>query len=1050
MKGDFSRGVSARPGVSRVLMQQGRVQLDADWNAAAAAVDRRIRTGLADVFGTAEPIGPAVVPRDAPGYAIAVRGGYRFDGKAALTAPHVPSLGAHERFTIEATVAPRSGGRGGTIAGRLAQEHHHRPHGEFAFRIDVHGRPAFLRVEHGGVRALIAPVAIPFDAHTDLAAVCQGDRVELFVAGRLVAARHASHGDHGASIPLLAGAHAAHGDGIADGFDGIIDRLAIVAGDRRFALDDFTPYGGGAAPERLPKTIVAGAGRAYVGGMLCENAADIALTMPAGNDARVLAYLEVAERLVSSADDPRLLDPALGGIDTAVVVRTDARLRIAPYDAAIAAMHGASARGTMRFARDDDGAPLGNQLARVEVHRSGIADETSFAYDDARLLDATRVDAHAFRPAHDPTWSAGQRVRFVAADGSSATATVLSATTGTYTVHEAVPDAAFRIAPIASVKWSLDNGSVAFPLDATNPLNVADPQGRVAALLPSSEAGPGAIANAIEVVSAANADAGSPGVLVGLASIGTDEPGVTTLTFAEPIDAMPAAGVLRAWSVFADGSAEAFVAAGSPVALTAGFTVTFTSGTYASGDFWWTALRDGVDGLWDWPSVDGEPQYAPPAGIARRFAPVALLERRAHDLPDVVDLRRIVDPLAPGGNPLAAVAPHERGAQREAEIVVVVGARARDDGVDDADDVDPQDSDDTSPIVDFVDEHDGEARDAIAAVVVDEPRREHGVLLTHHADAPAGYRATGMIVTQRPRAFAWETIGDAPGNGPALACIAGDALYVLFELSGELWAHPGRHAPERAGAWRRCADRGVALRGGALVALDGIVYAIGGIDDGGRPTARCDAYDPSRDAWTAAPAMHTARAAFGAAAAGGRLVVLGGIRRALGAAFATERVESWTPGEPRWRRERPLARRRAGCAAAARGRRVYLAGGTSDRFWAGDRGAGTTVDAVLPFEGLMRSHGTLATPQRDARAAMVDDVLVVAGGRTRAGDFAMPERYALGGDEGDPLPLLERIAPGIISFDGAVLAIAGESAFGSTPHVERCIVAQPLYVHERR
>ncbi len=1070
MKGDFSRGVVARPGVVRVLMQQGRVQLDADWNEAAAVADRRARLALGDLLGTAEPVGVAAVPRDHAGYGIAARGGYQFDGKAALRPAGLRSLGGRERFTIEATVAPRVGGRGGTIAGRLMLEHREPPRGEFALRVDAHGRPALLRVEDGHVRALIAPVALPFGEHTDVAAACDGKRVTLYVGGRLVAARDAGHGDHDEAIPLLIGAHAAR-DGVADGFDGVIDRLAISACEHRHhhrgerggcvaesvTLESIAPDTGPNAPERLPDRLLASAGRAYVDGLLCEQDAEIELAVPHGASGTHLAYLEAWERLVSAAEDPTMVDPALGGIDTSVAVRTDARVRIAPLNDALARMHAASARGTMAFARDIGATPLGNQLVRVEVHRSGVAGESSFAYDDPRLVDATRVDAHTFRLARDAGWTAGQPVRLVASDGTmSAVAPIGLGDNGDITTDEMVPNGPFRVAPIATVKWSRDNGSVAFAIDATaepvDRFTVADPHGRVAALRPAADAS--RTADVLEVLDASQVADGAPGRLVALADLLTDEPGETTAVLGATVGAIATSGVLRVWSSFT-GFVEAAVVADAPITLAPGFTVTFSNGNYTSGDFWWTPVRDDVDGLWNWPQQNGRPASVAPAGVDRRFAPLALLEMRTGDLPSVVDLRRIVEPLADdGGDRLAPPAPkgaappsgdaphrqhehaheHERTHERRNEH-----ERER-----------PHEHERThEPERRHEHEHEHEREHEHEHEHGDEREHEHVVLSTREA-APDGFRFTGMTIAQRPAKLRWDFEGDAPRAGRAIACTAGDVIYALFDQTGELWARDTSRAAGERDGWRRCADRDAGSEGAALVVLDDVLYALGGLD-GGRPHARCDAYDAANDAWTAVTPMRTARAFFGAAVLGDRIVVLGGVRRAfaLGFAFASNRVESWTPGDARWRREPPLELRRQGCAAVGRGRRAYLIGGASGAFWANERGYGAAIDAVAPFDGLAWNRGSLATAQRDARAVLVDGELVVAGGRARHGDFAATERFAPGTDTGEPLPQLERIGPGLAAAGGSLYAIAGDGAVRADARVERCTLARPLFVHAR-
>jgi hypothetical protein len=68
MKGDFSR-LTHYPNATRVLMQQGRVQLDADWNEGVSIATRRLRTWIADVVGAhggpADSLGYGLLTRDA-------------------------------------------------------------------------------------------------------------------------------------------------------------------------------------------------------------------------------------------------------------------------------------------------------------------------------------------------------------------------------------------------------------------------------------------------------------------------------------------------------------------------------------------------------------------------------------------------------------------------------------------------------------------------------------------------------------------------------------------------------------------------------------------------------------------------------------------------------------------------------------------------------------------------------------------------------------------------------------------------------------------------
>ncbi len=80
MSGDYSRQrFDVRNDFSGVLMQQGRVQLDADWNELVAILDRRLRAETTDI------IGRAVVPKETPdGFRIQIAAGALTIGRGRM------------------------------------------------------------------------------------------------------------------------------------------------------------------------------------------------------------------------------------------------------------------------------------------------------------------------------------------------------------------------------------------------------------------------------------------------------------------------------------------------------------------------------------------------------------------------------------------------------------------------------------------------------------------------------------------------------------------------------------------------------------------------------------------------------------------------------------------------------------------------------------------------------------------------------------------------------------------------------------------------------
>ena len=73
MKGDFSRQTfDADKRYSAVLMQQGRVQLDAEWNEQQEIHQHRAQTGATDTIG---PAGPPLDNNGKAGFEVTVQNG---------------------------------------------------------------------------------------------------------------------------------------------------------------------------------------------------------------------------------------------------------------------------------------------------------------------------------------------------------------------------------------------------------------------------------------------------------------------------------------------------------------------------------------------------------------------------------------------------------------------------------------------------------------------------------------------------------------------------------------------------------------------------------------------------------------------------------------------------------------------------------------------------------------------------------------------------------------------------------------------------------------
>src|SRR4029079_19204376 len=117
MSGDYSRvRFDPKNDFGAVLMQQGRVQLDSDWNEWAALLDRRWRAETVDIIGRGQG------PKEAPeGFRIQIAAGGLTIGRGRI---YVDGLLAenHGKAPLEfdAVLAEQSG----SLAGPYKQEPH--------------------------------------------------------------------------------------------------------------------------------------------------------------------------------------------------------------------------------------------------------------------------------------------------------------------------------------------------------------------------------------------------------------------------------------------------------------------------------------------------------------------------------------------------------------------------------------------------------------------------------------------------------------------------------------------------------------------------------------------------------------------------------------------------------------------------------------------------------------------------------------------------------------------------------------------------------------
>ncbi len=340
-------------------------------------------------------------------------------------------------------------------------------------------------------------------------------------------------------------------------------------------------------------------GRFYLGGLPCANDAPctwrtqpIPPRPPGDTLAPCVAYLEAWERAVSAAEDPSLLEPALGGTDTSVRSQIVWQVRLLTRD-------------TLKSLVAPLTAALKSRAASGDVAARAALKSVTAA---AKALAGTQGNSRAADALFDLLDSARPRLRVRTQDG-----------------YHGQDNRFYRIevhdsgtAGTASFKWSRDNGGTDF---AVTRLDVSG--NSIVATLAAHDVSPLRDGDWVELADDSNAT--NP--LLRIAAI---DPSGAAVTLTGPAPNLPSGRgtVLRRWDQ-RTGIMTVAESVNSWIALEDGIEIQFTpGGNYNSGDYWAVPARPAIGEIM-WPiDANGAPRAQVPHGICRYRAALASITKK--------------------------------------------------------------------------------------------------------------------------------------------------------------------------------------------------------------------------------------------------------------------------------------------------------------------------------------------------------------------------------------------------------------------------------------
>lgn len=258
-----------------------------------------------------------------------------------------------------------------------------------------------------------------------------------------------------------------------------------------------------------------------------------------------------------------------------------------------------------------------------------------------------------------------------------------------------------------------------------------------------------------------------------------------------------------------------------------------------------------------------------------------------------------------------------------------------------------------------------------------------------------------------PRLNTWKTIAALPValHHTAMAAAAGKVYVMGGVINGPGGAHPNGAewtGSTNAFAYDIAGDKWTAIKplphstaAAGVVAVDGKVYVIGGIDADGMVLDLVQCYDPATDTWSAKTAMPTKREHIGAAVLDSLIYVASG--RVGNTSMV--KLEAYSPKADKWTTLKEMPTQRSDIGFAAAKGKLYAMGGEKPGIF----------DVNEEFDPVANSWKTalkMTATRKAVSVANFEDTLFVFGGFSANGLINTVEAFV------PPGGTSSRIAPG--------------------------------------
>jgi len=312
------------------------------------------------------------------------------------------------------------------------------------------------------------------------------------------------------------------------------------------------------------------------------------------------------------------------------------------------------------------------------------------------------------------------------------------------------------------------------------------------------------------------------------------------------------------------------------------------------------------------------------------------------------------------------------------------------------------------------------------------------------ASVEAGKGKTGTSTSVTPIRLTNSNLAGAGRSG--IAAINHNS-FELYAVGGTLSSNSALNTVDKYSlfnnTWRSVATLNTDRNAPGGASLDGIVYVYGGIGDGLVALTSMEAYDSEGNNWVTVNAnLNLARWNLGGVSLCRGLYAIGGyeITGRNGSTIfigSTTIAETWSLENPVWTLINPLPQPRAAFATVVLNNEIWVIGGTTN-FLTGTAQQPLQSSTIWsPVTGLWRDGPDLRSSRVGFGATVIDNKILIAGGRTEAGtllssiEFYDPLQNGLGFQTASFSPRLLRFNNAVTSIANTLFLIGGRVSNGA-------------------